>query len=55
MIVPAVELDPVVIVVYCNVPVVVVPVTPSDVKVPTEVMLGCAAVYTVPETSAFAT
>lgn len=27
----------------------------TELKVPTDVMLGCAAVYTVPATSAFAT
>ena len=32
-----------------------VPLTETLVSVPTEVTFGCAAVYTVPETSAFAT
>ena len=31
------------------------PVTANEVNVPTDVMLGCAAVYTVPATNAFAT
>ena len=31
------------------------PLTETLVSVPTEVTFGCAAVYTVPETSAFAT
>lgn len=36
-------------------PVVTFPVTARDVKVPTDVMFGCAAVYTVPATAEFET
>ena len=34
---------------------VAVPLTDNELNVPTEVIFGCAAVYTVPDTSAFAT
>ena len=36
-------------------PLCVVPVTLNEVSVPTEVMFGCALVYTVPATAALAT
>ena len=48
MIVPAVELDPVVIVADCNVPASLFHDTVNDDNVPTLVIFGCAAVVTVP-------
>jgi hypothetical protein len=48
MIDPAVAADPALNVVDCNVPADDVPVTANDDRVPTLVILGCAAVVTVP-------
>ena len=41
--------------VVVKLPAATLPVTVAEVSVPTDVMLGCAAVYTVPATNAFAT